>query len=242
MANVMPAAVLARRKAEQETLHSARQQAEQLLKAAEADAVRLRQQAIEAGLAEGRRQAMTHQVSLAEQLALFRDAARQEIADVFEQGLAHVLAGPAREAFFSGFIEQAQQLLGRMRFARLQVHPDDEILVRALVHGSSLQGADCPVSIECDPALRSGDCALVSDAGKVSVSLQLRLDDVKNVLGEVFGHWNHPPPGDGGWPEGAHPVTRHGEAGVPDTWRSTDGPRGPTQPEMAAAGAAGGSA
>ncbi|XVJ70518.1 MAG: hypothetical protein HEQ39_13430 [Rhizobacter sp.] len=100
--SIIPASVMAQRKAEQAELQSAKHRAEQLLRSAERDAEVLRQQAYEAGLAEGRRQALVRHTELAQQLSLFRDAAKEQMADVFVQGLNHVLAGPARQDFFFG--------------------------------------------------------------------------------------------------------------------------------------------
>jgi len=184
--SIIPASVMARRKAEQADLQSARQRAEQLIQDAQRDADEVRQQAYQAGLAEGRRQALARHIELAQQLALFRDAVKEQMADVFVQGLNHILAGPARQDYFNGFMEEAQQLLGRMRFARLLVHPGDEALVRSLAQQSGLGQSDCPVSIENDPDMSPGGCALVSDVGKVSVSMQTRLEDVRQVLAQVF--------------------------------------------------------
>jgi flagellar biosynthesis/type III secretory pathway protein FliH len=184
--SIIPAPVMAQRKAEQAELQSAKHRAEQLIQSAQRDAEDVRQEAYQAGLAEGRRQALVRHIELAQQLALFRDAARDQMVDVFVQGLNHILVGPARRDFFHGFIDEAHHLLGRMRFARLLVHPGDETLLRSLVQQSSLGQSDSPVSIECDPDMPPGGCALVSDVGKVSVSMGTRLDDVRQVLEQVF--------------------------------------------------------
>ncbi|XVJ70519.1 MAG: hypothetical protein HEQ39_13435 [Rhizobacter sp.] len=66
------------------------------------------------------------------------------------------------------------------------MHPADEALLRSLAQQSSLGQSDSPVSIECDADMVPGCCALVSDVGKVSVSMQTRLDDVRVVLEHVF--------------------------------------------------------
>lgn len=184
----IPAQALAQRKADAQTLQTARMEADRLIETARMEAVKLREQGYQAGLAEARQQALEQQLRQAKELAAFRDQARREMAQVFVQGLEHVLAGPARESFYAHFLEQGRRLLGRMRFARLQVHADDEARVRAMVDATAPAMAGEVLLVESHPRLGVGDCALVSESGKVSVSLSARWEELSGALNAVFAH------------------------------------------------------
>jgi flagellar biosynthesis/type III secretory pathway protein FliH len=190
---VIPAPALARHKADAALLRGAQQRAAEIVTQAQAQAQQLRQQAHAAGLAQARQEALLQQLQQAQQMAQWRDAICTQAADILLQALAHVLDGPARQDYLQGFLAPAQQTLGRLQFARVLVHPADEATLRAVLARPGVATAGS-LGVECDPALQPGDCALVSEAGKVAVSLQARLQDVQQVLQQVLAEAAPRPP------------------------------------------------
>lgn len=185
---VIPRSVLQQAKTDAGHLADARQKAERLLADAEARAVKSRDEGFQAGWLAAQEEMATLTASTLVQLDSLRDGVVTQLTDILTQALQHVLNGPARENFFATFLDDAQRTLGHLQFARLRVHPDDEASLQAATQAAGWAQSGSPVSVEVGTDVAVGDCALVSQNGKVAVSLSLRLDDVRNALNGMLHH------------------------------------------------------
>lgn len=169
------------------TIQDARAQAHAIVALAHEDAARVREGAREEGRAEGRAEV----AAMLADLAIARDRMLGELqaqaVNVAMLAAARIV-GDELSARPERIADIVRPLLVRLRRARqitLRVHPEDRItLDSALPVLARDVDLACALAIESDPGLARGGCLVTSDAGVLDARLEVRLDALRDALGQ----------------------------------------------------------
>ncbi|MDY7002361.1 MAG: FliH/SctL family protein, partial [Thermodesulfobacteriota bacterium] len=195
-------------KAEAEYLERVRERATLLAKdiliQALAEAEVLKKDAIEKGVAQGRKQAreqMDQELAkqseaLAKALGAIQEGGtalwekhRQDIVTLTRLAVEKVLRieiSKAREEILAGLLDQALEVIDSQRDLVIRVHPDDANLLEDLLHRAK---AEHPAleqwRVKADPGLARGGLILESDHGMVDNTLEKRRESIEPILDQL---------------------------------------------------------
>lgn len=147
----------------------------------------IHKQAYEEGLALGRRDAEARSAAqaaridavlraLAAPLADFDQQVEREVAQLAMVMARHIVRRELRAdagAVVAVVREALTMLPSGSRQVQVQLHPEDAVLVRELLH---MQDGEQPCRIVDDPVLVRGDCRVVSETSRIDASVESRLN------------------------------------------------------------------
>lgn len=104
---------------------------------------------------------------------------RAALGKVFADALMVLVRGPAAEAWVAAAVQRAQQHLGELSFARLEVAADDVAAARAAL-APLAQAASVQMSV--DPSLAPGACAITTTHGRIEIDAAAMIECLRDQL------------------------------------------------------------